>query len=646
MSFNLTELRQRQSDARARALAARGHKSSLLEQLNGVGQAIEAAEADEARAKQQAKAAKEEELRQERLREAQRAFLEQQSADGLDVDQFEGFEWYDGIMPHQLEGIRFGAAARRFVLGDEPGLGKTRQAIGWLDAVGAKKVILIAPGEVAEQFGVEIQELAEHRTVVDFRSVAPDIRRKRQARLLESDEGVAVLNYEALRNSSTNLAQDLLTWRADTLVVDEAHIIRNVDTSLFKHVQRLVATDSYCGACGRQVAELLRQNYKPNGKKAGPPVKVPCPHCGWKKGEPVDGVTYERKLDEYLATKSIKNVVFLTGTPLLNAPEELFALFNLARPDLFPQLPAFRTTFTYADGAGHRYFTTKGLANLREMIKPIYIARTAEEVGIDKMIPDRSIHDVMVPIEYDEYPEQRTVIEQIRKFSQIQLKSGQVLPIMEQLAQITRQRQANVWPGGIEVTEVDKETGEKRVIFTTKGDIEEAAKMDAILEHSRKHKGERQVVFSQFSTALVELEKRYRDAGFRVVRLDGSTSKKLRTELKSNFYKARGEEAKWDIVLVNYKTGGAGLNLTACTVTHLMDSEWNPGNEDQALHRTYRIGQDLETTVYRYLTPKTIDIRIEAIKRRKKKLVEAFKRGEIQTLDFDKKAEIAEALAS
>src|SRR5690606_16914758 len=138
---------------------------------------------------------REEELRQERLREAQRAYLDQQQAEGLDTSSFEGYAWFDGIFEHQLEGIRFGAAARRFVLGDEPGLGKTRQAIGYLDAVGARKAILIAPGEVAEQFAAELQELAEHRTVIDFRSVAPEIRRVRQQRMLDAEEAVVVLNY-------------------------------------------------------------------------------------------------------------------------------------------------------------------------------------------------------------------------------------------------------------------------------------------------------------------------------------------------------------------------------------------------------------------------------------------------------------------
>ena len=129
MTLDLATLRQRQSDARARALAARSAKTDLLSQLNAAGRAIAEAEIDEAKAKQQAKAAREEEQRQERLRAAQRAYLEQQGKD-FDTTSFESYEWFDGIFTWQLEAIQFGAAAKRFVLGDEPGLGKTRSAIG------------------------------------------------------------------------------------------------------------------------------------------------------------------------------------------------------------------------------------------------------------------------------------------------------------------------------------------------------------------------------------------------------------------------------------------------------------------------------------------------------------------------------------
>ena len=641
---NFLELKQQQAEARARRLQNVQKKSALLTKLESVGREIANEEAQIEKAKRDEKRAREEEARQERLRASQREYLEQAARrnKGLNLTELEQYDWYAGLMEHQLEAIEFGTAARRWVLGDEPGLGKTRASIGWLDTIGAKKVIVVAPPEVAGQFANEIREIASHRTVIELHSLDPKIRAMRQERMLNTEEAVVVINYEIFRSSSTDIMNDLLQWRADTVIADEAHVMRNAKTANYRYVERLISHDLYCGKCRGEVPGLVARERNERGKPIGPPRVVPCPHCGWKKGTP-SGYNFRNQLDKITHTRSVKNVAMLTGTPLLNSPEELFAVFHLVRPDLFPNLASFKSTFTYANAAGHRFFTQKGLENLSVLIQPVYLARKKGDAGI--VLPDRSMHDVMVPIEESDYPKQRKVISQITHYSQILLEDGRKLAIMEQLAQITRLRQANVFPGGIEVWDIDEE-GERVLVFSTAEEIEEAAKMDEIELRIAAHEGQRQVVFSQFSSALKKLEQRLKDAGIRVARLDGSTPRSLRDQIKTNFYRALAEEPKWDIVLVNYKTGGAGLNLTACTVTHLLDSEWNPGNEDQSLGRTYRIGQEEETVVYRYLVPRSIDTRIEAIKRRKKKLVEAFEVGEIRTLKFDKEAEIAEALGT
>lgn len=148
--------------------------------------------------------------------------------------------------------------------------------------------------------------------------------------------------------------------------------------------------------------------------------------------------------------------------------------------------------------------------------------------------------------------------------------------------------------------------------------------MDVALEKIKKYhkKGKRQVVFSQFATALEEFERRINKAGIRAVRLDGSTPKKLRERVKTNFYKAKGEDPEWDVVLVHYKTGGAGLNLTAATVTHILDEEWNAGKRDQAYARNHRMGQDEETDVHVYRLP-GVDTWMASLIAMKEKMVTA-----------------------
>ncbi len=46
------------------------------------------------------------------------------------------------------------------------------------------------------------------------------------------------------------------------------------------------------------------------------------------------------------------------------------------------------------------------------------------------------------------------------------------------------------------------------------------------------------------------------------------------------------------VFLVSLKAGGVGLNLTAADYVYLVDPWWNPAAEDQAIDRSYRIGQD------------------------------------------------------
>jgi SNF2 family DNA or RNA helicase len=224
-------------------------------------------------------------------------------------------------------------------------------------------------------------------------------------------------------------------------------------------------------------------------------------------------------------------------------------------------------------------------------------------------------------LDKQEYPLQHRTITQLSKAASILLDSGQRMTVMHLIALVTRKRQANVWPGGIEMKDDDG-----NVVFSVGDEVQESVKMDAVTENIAKfHKeGHRQVVFSQFKTALAEMERRLKGLGYRVVRLDGDTPEALRAEIKTNFYRAKEETPKWDILLANYKTGGVGLNLTSITKTHILDEEWNPGKRDQAYARSARMGQLEETDVYVYRIPGTIDTWMSNTIYRKEKLISEF----------------------
>jgi SNF2 family DNA or RNA helicase len=230
-------------------------------------------------------------------------------------------------------------------------------------------------------------------------------------------------------------------------------------------------------------------------------------------------------------------------------------------------------------------------------------------------------------ISLERYEKQQWVIDQITQHAAIMLDENKTMSIPAIIALITRQRQANVWPGGIELK---NEEGE--IVWRVSEDIQESAKIDKAVELVKEitAEGHRVVIFSQFSTALREMHNRINDMKnanddeVKSVVFDGATKEDVRAQIKTNFDKKLREPKKWDVVLANYKTGGTGLNLTAATHTIIMDKEWNPGKENQALARTLRIGQDETTFVHYLVIPGTIDEWMEDIVQEKADLIAGF----------------------
>ncbi len=82
-------------------------------------------------------------------------------------------------------------------------------------------------------------------------------------------------------------------------------------------------------------------------------------------------------------------------------------------------------------------------------------------------------------------------------------------------------------------------------------------------------------------------------------------------------------EGRVKVFLISLKAGGTGLNLVgADTVIHF-DPWWNPAVEEQATDRAYRIGQDKQVHVIKYVMKDSIEEKIYQLQRRKKELSES-----------------------
>ncbi|KAF8497540.1 SNF2 family N-terminal domain-containing protein [Russula emetica] len=131
--------------------------------------------------------------------------------------------------------------------------------------------------------------------------------------------------------------------------------------------------------------------------------------------------------------------------------------------------------------------------------------------------------------------------------------------------------------------------------------------------------GEKTIVFSQFTSMLDLIQPFLKDAGIAFVRYDGSMSKDKREvsldQIKNN--------KRIKVILISFKAGSTGLNLTACNNVVLVDMWWNPALEDQAFDRAHRLGQTRDVNIYKLTIEKTVEERILALQESKRALATA-----------------------
>ncbi|RPA72435.1 hypothetical protein BJ508DRAFT_419475 [Ascobolus immersus RN42] len=111
------------------------------------------------------------------------------------------------------------------------------------------------------------------------------------------------------------------------------------------------------------------------------------------------------------------------------------------------------------------------------------------------------------------------------------------------------------------------------------------------------------VIFSCWTRMLFLIGYHLEKVGIKYLRIDGSMSIKDRTAVLDEF-KSGSERL---VLLMSIGTGCVGLNLSAASHVHLMEPQWNPMVESQALDRVYRLGQTRPVKTIRYIVKDTFE---------------------------------------
>ncbi|MDQ2104669.1 DEAD/DEAH box helicase [Azospirillum isscasi] len=294
----------------------------------------------------------------------------------------------------------------------------------------------------------------------------------------------------------------------------------------------------------------------------------------------------------------------LTGTPVENNLDELWALFSQAVPSLLGDRTGFRRQFrTPVEKHGN----AERQRVLARRVRPFLLRRTKEEVAAD-LPPKTEMVETVEPLEA-----QRDLYETIRlamdqRVREELARKGLARSHITILDALLKLRQVCCDPRLVKL-----ESARKKV---AKGAA--SAKLDRLLEMLPEllADGRRILLFSQFTSMLDLIKPELEKQAIPFVELTGDTRDRD-TPVR------RFQAGEVPLFLISLKAGGTGLNLTAADTVIHYDPWWNPAVEAQATDRAHRIGQDKPVFVYKLVTMGTVEERMVQLQERKRQLGEA-----------------------
>jgi len=308
--------------------------------------------------------------------------------------------------------------------------------------------------------------------------------------------------------------------------------------------------------------------------------------------------------------RNSKFMIFMSGTPMVNKPEEMWSYLHIFKPEEFPNLKNFMKMYSdykYNEQTKEVEVTVDA-EKLIKLLRKQTIRRRRDEVGIQ--LPSFEIEHVL--LEMGEL--QRKIYDQMRDYFFVWLdeNEGKALTASVIIAQLTRLRQINTWCHGLEIKDPSDETKSLTLDCPESSKVDFA--MDKIEELVAAH--EPIVIFSaQFNGPLEEIYKRCKEMKIRVAAITGKNSD------RASDFEVMMQNGELDVLLINMATGSEGLNLHkdaskwkgGARFGILLDRWWSPARNEQAWSRIHRPGAVDPVVVWFFHNESSVDQFMSAI---------------------------------
>jgi len=494
--------------------------------------------------------------------------------------------------PYQIAGASAILAARNFILGDDPGLGKTLQTLAALVESDAK-TILVGCRKTATRTVWERETMRWAPGIATF--VAQGSRAEREAVMeefahfpttLPGIRKMLIINIEMVRAKRLEICPDTdkpgtcaysewtrprdhkhsyefeakwpqlyeQTW--DAIVLDESHNL-------------LASTANY------QSKRITQQRY------GAVMLQMRC-----------------------LAERGI--TLALSGTPFRSKLEKAWGTLNWVQPRVFGSYWKWADIHFGVEqgrygkivGGGKKVLEPRDEEAWDRMLRPHYLKRTKAVAAPDlppiqyagTPLADNPDGGNYVQLEMD--AEQDRIYREMESEAEAELE-GRTITATGTLPEITRLRQFANAAGTV---------GDGRTVLPALP----SNKLEWLVEfmQEREGTGAKVVVASSF-TAIVELAAAIlRKEGFEVLTLTGATSDRDRSDLVARF---QDPADSLQVVCLNRIAGGESITLDAADEMVVIDQPWISDQDEQLEARIHRVSRIHQVIVYRLLSLGTVD---------------------------------------
>jgi len=291
----------------------------------------------------------------------------------------------------------------------------------------------------------------------------------------------------------------------------------------------------------------------------------------------------------------------LTGSPMLNRPDELWALLNACDPQRFSSYWPFVNRFCVMGGWKSKQIVgAKNKAELRDLLRE-YMIRRLKKDCLD--LPDKQV----IPVYVELHPDQRKVYDQMDAELRLEIP-GDPDPMEAEnvMTKMLRLKQIAATPATI-------------------GLPDDSYKLDRAMEMIEEFVTDPDdstpvVVFTQFRPVQRALGARLDAADIPFWTMNGDTPKDKRIEMVNEW----ASSDRPGVIQIMLQMG-VGLNLTAANKAIFIDRLYVPKLNEQAEDRIHRIGADLTKPVqiFNIIAKNTVEERIERILASKRKMFDS-----------------------